>query len=273
MRSTLSSVHPRRGFHNRHLLLSFFTSHRRGLHLAYHDVTCRDGLQSEAKILSPKEKLGLVKDILGMHPQSVEVCSFVREDKVPAMKGSSELCARLADDEQALLARKAGVSFAALVPNLKGFEKLLASRSILDTAVVLVSCSESHSKANVNSSIKDAIKNTLAVVQAAKEEGIKVRAYASLAFGCPFEGKVDPLVVQDVCMAYLDSNADVILLADTLGVGTPQQVHDLAQRVLKLGVPTNKLGFHFHDSHNKADGNVKAAFDLQLSIFDAAVVR
>ena len=234
-------------------------------------MTARDGLQSEPTLLTAAQKLEVIKSILAIQPHSVEVCSFVREDKVPAMAGSLELCQRMSDDQDVALAKAQGVGFAALVPNLKGFEKLLQSRAVLDTAVVLVSCTDSHSKANVNATVKQSVKNTLDVVRAAKREGVRVRAYASLAFACPFEGAVDPRVVEDVVAAYADAQADVILLADTLGAGTPEQVTDFVRRAQRLGVPASKLGFHFHDSHGRAHLNVAAALAQGVRMFDAAV--
>src|SRR5690606_4067195 len=103
----------------------------------------------------------------------------------------------------------------------------------------------------------EALKATLAIIDAAKQEGFKVRAYASLAFGCPFEGKVPPERVVDIVGEFASHGADLLLLADTLGVGTPQQVEDFVQRINKqLGIGPDRLGLHLHDSHSRAHENV-----------------
>ena len=145
-------------------------------------------------------------------------------------------------------------------------------RAILDTIVVLVSCTDSHSKANVNKTLKEALSTTLTIIKAAKQDGVKVRAYASLAFGCPFEGKVPVQQVLDIVATYLENEADQIVLADTLGVAIPEQVSSMIDQIQKnFKIPPNHLGMHMHDSHSRAHENIIEGWKLGVRDFDASV--
>lgn len=239
--------------------------------LKLHDVTPRDGLQNEARALKLEEKLQLVKNIVQYQPNGIEVCSFVRGDRVPNLAGASELCSALAQDEN-FMKYQENHTVAALVPNMKGFETFLKHKNVLNTVVVLVSCTDTHSKSNVNMLMDQALKSTLEIVKTAKQENIRVRAYASLAFGCPFEGDVPEQRVVDLCLKYRDNGVDKIVLADTLGVGLPHQVVSLLNKLKQAGFsPERDLGMHMHDSHNKAHLNVKQAWDMGVQDFDASV--
>lgn len=184
-------------------------------------------------------------------------------------------------DDSVAAARRRGVHFAALVPNLKGFETLRAANerakavsglAPLDTVVVLVSCTDSHSKANVNRTMAQATEATLDIITSAKQSGLRVRAYASLAFGCPFEGNVSEDVVVRIAKAYAEAGADVVCLADTLGVGVPDQVTSLVGKLLANDVvPAHRLALHLHDSHRRAHENVSRALEMGVRDFDAAV--
>ena len=234
------------------------------------------GLQNEAKILTLQQKLELVEKLVAAEPASIELASFVRPDLVPAMEHGAELCLMLNDTEWALEAKARGMHFAALVPNLRGYHNLVQARdgrgddAILDTVVTLVSCSDAHSMANVNRPLEEALDQTLCIIDQAKADGLRVQAYASLAFGCPFEGAVDPAVVQQVVKAYAEHGADVVILADTLGCGLPAQVTELVSAA-KDAIPVERLGLHMHDSHGLAARNIEAGAAAGVRRFDAAV--
>ena len=214
-----------------------------------HDVTPRDGLQNEEAILTTESKLALIEKLLAANPTSVEVTSFVRADLIPALADASELCKRLADAEWAARARAEGVRFAGLVPNMRGYETLREHRDALDTVCVLTSSTDSHSKANVNRTIAEALEATCAVITQARSEGFTVQAYVSMCFGCPFEGEVDPAVVQDIVQAYAEVDADMIVICDTLGIGYPEQADVLLGNAIESGVPVETLALHIHDTH------------------------
>ncbi len=235
-----------------------------------HEVTARDGLQNEKKVLDVPTKVKLIEKILETGIRSVEVASFVRDDLVPAMAGAKDLCLRLNDSPVANKAKQDNIHFAALVPNMRGYDTFRKSKGVLDTVVCLVSCSESHSKANVNRSMKDALLNTCDIIQAAKADKVRVQAYASLAFGCPFEGKVSEDVVLSIVSKYNEVDADVIILADTLGVAVPEQVQSLVTKIIEMGIKPEKLGLHMHDSHGRAHENIDIASKLGIRRFDSA---
>lgn len=238
-----------------------------------HEVTPRDGLQNENSTLNLDEKVQLVKNIVNTNPASIEVCSFVREDRVPAMKNSTELVERLSEDDKVMQAKTSGMNFAALVPNLRGFETFLntneRSHGFLDTVVVLTSSTESHSKANVGMSLSNALAVTCKIIENACAENLRVYAFASLAFGCPFEGKVDPNVVKDIVHAYSEMDCTRIVLADTQGVGHPEQVRELVNLIDEIA-PREKIGMHMHDTHQKAHLNIVEGLKLGIQHFDSA---
>ena len=249
-------------------------NHQQQQNIFIHEVTPRDGLQNEQAILNVDQKLQVVKHLVDTNPSSIEVCSFVREDRVPAMKGSAELVERLSQDDTIIQAKKNGMNFAALVPNLKGFETFLnannQSNNLLDTAVVLTSSTESHSKANVGMGLSKALDVTCQIIKNAREENLRVYAFASLAFGCPFEGKVDPNVVKDIVDAYSEMDCTRIVLADTQGVGKPGQVGELINLIDENKVPRDKIGMHMHDTHQMAHLNIIEGLKYGIQHFDSA---
>ena len=260
-----------------------------------HEVTPRDGLQNEKRALKLDQKVNLVKNLVEADFKSIELCSFVREDLVPQMAGSLELCTHLAGTDWIAEAKQlhttasSVVSFSALVPNLRGFETLCKVNDVngqqgfqlLDTVCILTSCTESHSKANVNMTMSEALLRNETIVAAAKDKGVAVRAYASLAFGCPFEGDVDPKAVDEIVSAYLDWDVEFLVLADTFGHATPQTVKKLldylASNSLKKLAKTKSevgklLGFHMHDANGLAAENIKLGIeDYGVRNFDAAI--
>mmetsp|Transcript_7578 Transcript_7578/g.13237 ORF Transcript_7578/g.13237 Transcript_7578/m.13237 type:complete len:331 (-) Transcript_7578:64-1056(-) len=247
--------------------------------LVLHDVTARDGIQNERTILDVDQKVELVRRLVACRPDSVEVCSFVREDLVPAMAGARRLCETLLSEDWAIEARQQGVNFAGLVPNMKGYESFRQASEAgagegraLDTVVCLVSCTDSHSKANVRMPLAQALETTCGIVEQAKKDGFRVRAYATLAFECPFEGIVNQDVVIDNVKTYLSAGGPEteIVLADTLGTATPEHVRELVTKVLDL-VPQQQLALHLHNAHGRATENVIAAMKLGVGQFDAAL--
>jgi len=239
-----------------------------------YDVTARDGIQNEKTVLSVETKKKLLQRIVEANPCALEACSFVREDLVPAMAGAVELCESLRTEPWAAEAKERGMQFGGLVPNMKGFESFCKANDkgkVLDFVTCLVSCTESHSQANVRMSLDKAMKTTLSVVENAKAEGFGVRAYASLAFVCPFEGDVDPNVVLDIVQMYSEAGADKIILADTLGKATPEQVEEVLEKVLKSMPEAARLGLHMHDAHGRAGENIATALQLGIPNFDASL--
>lgn len=245
--------------------------------LRVHEVAPRDGLQNERALLPTAAKLALVRRLARSGAASVEVTSFVRPDAVPALADAEELCARMRDAEWASDARRRGVRFAGLVLNERGLDRLSAAGAgdALDTVSLVVSCTEAHSRANANLGVADALSLATRLVRDAKTRGLHVRAYASMAFGCPFEGTTDPARVLEVVQATASAGADVVVLADTLGAATPKQVRSMVGMVTAGGdgaaVRVARLGLHMHDTHGRATANCGEGMLLGVPHVDAAV--
>jgi hydroxymethylglutaryl-CoA lyase len=259
--------------------------------LRVHDVTARDGIQNEKTVLSVAQKADLVRNLVAMGPHSIEVCSFVREDYVPAMAGSAALCAQLLAADWAGAARRGGMGFAGLVPNLHGYKSFVRASGAaaglegharaLDTVVVLVSCTDSHSRANVKMPLDKALDVACEIARAARADGFQVRAYASMAFLCPFEGAVAPDAVLRVVerFAQVDERAPtassiaptLVCLADTLGRAEADSVRALLPAVIALLGSPDRVGLHLHNAHGLATRNVEAAARLGVRYFDCSV--
>ena len=227
-----------------------------------HEVAPRDGLQNEAASLSLEQKIGLVERLAAACPASVEITSFVRPDWIPQLADADELAAALRDAPF-----RDGVRFGALVPNRRGYERF--RRASLDEVTLLVSASETHNRANLNRSIEDSLAELEEVHAAAKQDGFRTRAYVSMAFGCPFEGRVDPARVADIAGRFQSWGADVVALADTLGVAHPQEVRALCTAVRASEVDP-RLGLHLHDTYGRALANVRAGWEAGAVHVDAA---
>ncbi|RMH03429.1 MAG: hydroxymethylglutaryl-CoA lyase [Planctomycetota bacterium] len=227
-----------------------------------HEVAPRDGLQNEAVVLPTAAKLKLVRRLAAAGPDSIELTSFVRPDRVPALADAAELAAAVAAEPW-----RRRLDLYALVLNRRGFATFLASG--LDGITLVVSVTEGHSRANAGRPVAQALAGAVELCRRAKQAGRKVRAVLSMAFGCPFDGTPDPTRVEELAAALAEAEPDVLLLADTLGVGTPEQVEDLGGRLLRL-LPGHRLGLHLHATHGRAEANALAGWRLGLRHFDAA---
>jgi isopropylmalate/homocitrate/citramalate synthase len=172
------------------------------------DVAPRDGLQNEPDTLPPATRAELVNRLAAANVPRIEAASFVREDAVPQMAG--------AEDVVQAIERRVGTEYSGLALNLKGYERLVASG--LDRVNFTLAATESFSRRNANQSLAEA-RTTAAEIIARGE--VPVTVTISVAFGCPFEGKVDPGVVAELAA---ELGAAEVVLADTIGVATPRQV-------------------------------------------------
>jgi hydroxymethylglutaryl-CoA lyase/(R)-citramalyl-CoA lyase len=216
------------------------------------DVGPRDGLQNEPETLAPAVRAELVDRLAAAGLRRIEAVSFVRDDRVPQMAGAEEVAAALA--------RRDGVEYAGLVLNERGFERFRASG--LDRLNVTLGATESFNVRNGNASLADARRRVETIL--AQAQG-PTTATISVAFGCPFEGEVDPGAVAELA-ATLD--ADEIVLADTIGVASPSAVTALVQRVRDGGRP---VGFHGHNTRNTGYANCLAALAAGAAVLDASV--
>lgn len=224
------------------------------------EVGPRDGLQNEKRQIHTAEKIALVDLLSTAGFRRIEVASFVSPKWVPQMADSAEVLAGIA--------RAPGISYAALTPNLKGYEGAKAARA--DEVAIFASASEGFSRANLNCSIAESIERFQPVVAAAKADGIPVRGYVSCVTDCPFDGPTPPAEVARVAALLRDLGCYEISLGDTIGQGRPETVRAMLEAVL-AEVPAARLAGHFHDTAGRALANIEASLDLGLRVFDAAV--
>jgi hydroxymethylglutaryl-CoA lyase/(R)-citramalyl-CoA lyase len=211
------------------------------------DVGPRDGLQNEPETLAPPVRAELVNRVAAAGLPRVEAASFVRAEAVPQMAG--------AEDVVAAIERRRGTEYSGLVLNEKGYERLRASG--LDRVNFTLAATESFSRRNANQSIAEAQDAAERVVALSD---VPVTITISVAFGCPFEGAVDPAVVERLAERF---GAAEVVLADTIGVATPRHVRTLVER-------TRANGAHLHNTRNTGYANALAALEGGATLLDAS---
>jgi hydroxymethylglutaryl-CoA lyase len=215
------------------------------------DVGPRDGLQNEARALPPPVRAELVGRLARAGLPRIEAVSFVRDDLVPQMAGAEQVVAE---------AERAGAELSGLVLNERGYERFAAAG--LDRLNVTLAATETFNEQNANATLAQALDRVQAIL--ARHDGPST-ATVSCAFGCPFEGEVDPAAVADLCERL---PAGELVLADTIGVATPRRVRRLLERVAILGKP---VGFHGHNTRNTGYSCAWAALDAGAEVLDASV--
>ena len=224
------------------------------------DVGPRDGLQNEAQPIPAATKIELVSRLQDAGLHEIEVTSYVSPKWVPQMADAAEVMAGIA--------RRPGVRYSVLTPNLKGLEAALAGRP--DEIVVFGAASEAFSRRNINCSIEESIERFRPVVQLALAQGIKVRAAVSCAVGCPYQGEVSADEVERVVVGMKALGVQHCGIADTIGVGTPRKVQAAMERALKH-FPIEEVSGHFHDTYGQALANIYACLEMGVHVFDASV--
>jgi isopropylmalate/homocitrate/citramalate synthase len=212
------------------------------------DVGPRDGLQNERDNLAPVIRAELVNRLAASGLPRIEAVSFVRDDRVPQMAGAEEVVAGIE--------RRDGVDYAGLVLNEQGFERL--RRTGLDRVNVTLGATDTFNRRNGNATLAEATERVRRILAQADRP---TTATISVAFGCPFEGEVDPGAVVALA-ARLE--ADEIVLADTIGVATPSAVRSLVERV-------GAAGFHGHNTRNTGYANALAALEAGATVLDASI--
>jgi hydroxymethylglutaryl-CoA lyase len=233
-------------------------------HVRIHEVGPRDGLQNEPGLISVARKVALIDLLSGSGLRDIEVGSFVSPKWVPQMANSDQVLAGLTP--------LAGVRYAVLVPNMRGWEGFLAARrpDMLTEIAVFISASEGFSQSNLNCSIATSVDRLRPVVQAASESGVTVRGYVSCVTDCPFDGPTAPEQVAKAAAMLRDLTPMQVSLGDTIGKGTPERVVAMLEAVLGV-VPAANLAGHFHDTGGQALANIEASLDMGLRAFDTAV--
>ncbi|WP_456293090.1 hydroxymethylglutaryl-CoA lyase [Pseudomonas sp. AK106] len=224
------------------------------------EVGPRDGLQNESRPVSVSDKLQLVHDLADAGVSYIEAGSFVSPKWVPQMAGSAELFAGIQPKE--------GVTYAALAPNLRGFEDALAAG--VKEVAVFAAASESFSQRNINCSISESLDRFVPIMEAARLHGISVRGYVSCVLGCPYEGDISPKQVASVANELFAMGCYEVSLGDTIGTGTPGATRTLFD-VVAGQIPRGKLAGHFHDTYGQALANLYASLLEGIHVFDSSV--
>ena len=222
------------------------------------EVGPRDGLQNIETVLSVEQKHSLIKSLEKSGIVSIEIGSFVSEKAVPAMKGTIELIQDLGDLS----------SYSVLVPNMFGFQ--LAKENKVRELCLVLCVTESMNLKNINRNIKDSIAEFNEIIKESKKEGIRTKCYISVAFHCPYEGKVDPGHVSALIDEIIDNGIDEIVIADTIGAANPLEVRKLLRRQLAKNDNT-KYSVHFHDTKALALSNIYASLEEGISKFDSSI--
>src|SRR6266851_754195 len=223
------------------------------------EVGPRDGLQNEKAHISTADKIRFVDLLSEAGFGWIEVTSFVHPNAVPQM----------ADAEAVLrdIHKRPGTRYVALVPNPRGLARAVAAH--LEDLAVFVAATESFSRANINRSIAQSLEDARAVFDGAQAAGAHVRAYISVAFGCPYEGPVRPEQVRGVAEQLFELGVDEVVLGDTIGVATPRDVARLMDTLVELA-PVERWGMHFHDTRGMALANVMSSLERGVRHFDSS---
>jgi len=223
------------------------------------EVAPRDGLQMESRFVETSAKIAFIDALSDCGFAKIEATSFTSPRAIPA----------LADAEVVMreIRRAPGVVYTALVPNLRGMERAIESR--VDELNLVMSCSESHNRANLRMSRAQSLSTLLEIVRAAASAGVRCNVSLSTAFGCPFEGAVAADEVARLSSALLEGGAVGLTLCDTTGMADPAQVRRLVWR-LQTVLCASRITIHLHDTRGLALANALAALEAGATSFDAS---
>ncbi|HME90811.1 MAG TPA: hydroxymethylglutaryl-CoA lyase [Myxococcaceae bacterium] len=225
-----------------------------------YEVGPRDGLQNELRTLATRDKVRLIQALVAAGEKRIEVTSFVSPKWIPQLADADALLGQLD--------RPPGVTFSALVPNLRGLAR--AHEAGLQEAAVFLSATESHSKKNINKTIAEALQIAREVSQAAARAGMRVRGYLSTVWGCPYEGQVPIERVVDMCRRLADMGLYQLSLGDTIGVGNPKQTAAILEAILRY-LRASQLALHLHDTRGTALANALVGLSAGVTTLDASI--
>lgn len=223
------------------------------------EVGPRDGLQNERGWIDTADKIAYVDLLSAAGFAMIEATSFVSPKAVPQLADAADVMAGIARREE--------TSYLVLAPNLKGYERAIDAGS--RAVAVFTAASETFARRNINATIAESLANFAPMLAAARRDGIWVRGYISMAFGCPFEGDVPPEQVVEVAEKLLELGCDEISVGDTIGVATPREVEAVLTPLLRR-IPADKLAVHYHDTRGTALANVLLSLQMGVWIIDAS---
>ena len=225
-----------------------------------YEVGPRDGLQNEARLIPTDDKIAFIDALSETGLRAIEITSFVNPRWIPQLADGAEVSRRIV--------RRPGVAYSALVPNRQGLDAAIGAG--MREVAVFMSASETHNKKNINKTIAATLAAFQDTVPPALAAGLKVRAYVSTVYGCPYEGAVDPARAVELCHALRALGCYQISLGDTIGVATPRQVRDVLSRVL-ADFPAPEVAVHFHDTRGTALANILVAVEMGITTIDSAL--
>lgn len=224
------------------------------------EVGPRDGLQNESRTIPAATKIELIHRLSDCGLPVVEASSFVSPRWIPQLADAEEVMAGLA--------RRDGVRYPVLVPNLKGYERAQAAGA--GEIAVFTAASEAFSRKNTNCSIAESLARLNEVIERARADDVPVRGYVSCVLGCPYQGEVPVAAVVEVAEALAAAGVDEISLGDTIGVGTPAKARNMLETVAD-SVPMERLAVHFHDTYGQALANILACLEAGVGVVDSSV--
>ena len=230
-----------------------------GTRITVVEVGPRDGLQNESAIVSTPDKIEFVNRLSAANLPVIEVSAFVSPKWVPQMADAADVFRGIA--------RKPGIRYTALVPNIPGLERAVAA-GVTEVAI-FAAATDAFSRKNINQSVDDSLTTYKGVCDRALAEGLRVRGYLSTAFGCPYEGEVAPARVADVAQRLADLGVFEVAVSDTIGIAHPGQVPRVLEAVLAK-LPAERVALHFHDTRGTALANVLASLPFGIATFDAS---
>jgi len=229
------------------------------------EVGPRDGLQNEQIVFSTEDKLNLIARAVVAGAKRIEVASLVHPKVVPQMADAEDLVARLPDDPS--------LTYIGLVLNQRGYERALATnekgRGIDEVGCVAVA-SDTFATKNQGQTTQESVDISKDIIRRAKKDGLGAQVTLSAAFGCPFEGLIDPARVVGIAKSLAEAEPFEMAIADTIGAAVPSQVRDL-MGALHDALPEMKFRGHFHNTRNTGIANAWSAFEAGVRTFDASL--
>lgn len=223
------------------------------------EVGPRDGLQNEKVILGTNDKISFINSLSQAGYKRIEITAFVSPKWIPPLADHNDVARGIT--------KYPNISYAALVPNLFGYEK--ARDAGIDEVSIVLSASQTHNKKNINATTQEAFERYKEVVKTAIKDKIPIRAYLSCSFACPYEGAMDPQVVALLCLKLYELGVYEVSLSDTIGVASPFNILRLLEETLKY-VPIKSLGLHLHDTFGMALANILAGLQVGITSFDSS---
>ncbi len=226
------------------------------------EVGPRDGFQNEPEVIATADKVRLIDQLARTGLRRLEVTSFVRADVIPQLADAGEVLAAIDAPE--------GVALSVLIPNERGLELALQQRERFHEINVFLSASETHNRENVNRSIEESISGLERVLARARAEGLRCEGVISVAFGCPYEGRVAPERVFAIARRLIAAGAQEIGFGDTTGMANPAQVREYFPAARAALGDDVELTAHFHNTRGQGLANVFAAYEAGVRSFESS---